>query len=127
MADLQEEIIKLTKEFLGAIDRKDYNAYSDKLASNVSCFEPCTEGHLAEGLDFQKFYFGKTPTENCAVTIVNPRVHVIGPDAACIAYVRLRQRMTESGSAVTHRTQETRVWQKIDGKWKIVHFHNSIM
>jgi calcium/calmodulin-dependent protein kinase (CaM kinase) II len=30
-----------------------------------------------------------------------------------------------NGSPITKATEETRVWQLIDGKWKHVHFHRS--
>ena len=46
-------------------------------------------------------------------------------DAAVVSYVRLVQHLDGSGSAVTSRYEETRVWQKIGGAWKHVHFHRS--
>ncbi|XP_070545099.1 calcium/calmodulin-dependent protein kinase type II subunit alpha-like isoform X3 [Ptychodera flava] len=122
---LEEEVINVTKDLLSAIDRRDFKVYRDMTMENVSCFERGTMGDLVEGLDFHEYYFDKIPPENCSVTIINPRVHVFGPDAACIAYVRLRQRTTEPAITVTFRTQETRVWQRIDGKWKVIHFHST--
>ncbi|XP_070545100.1 calcium/calmodulin-dependent protein kinase type II alpha chain-like isoform X4 [Ptychodera flava] len=121
----EAEIINITKDLLGAIDRRDYDAYRDMTVPHISCFEPETMGNVVDGLEFHKYYFDRFPAEDCPVTIVNPRVHMIGTDGACIAYIRLRQRMNAPGKAVTVKSQETRVWQKINGKWKNIHFHST--
>jgi calcium/calmodulin-dependent protein kinase (CaM kinase) II len=55
----------------------------------------------------------------------SPKVKVMG-DIAVIAYVRLNQRLDADGSPVTTAVEETRVWQKRDGRWKHVHFHRSL-
>ena len=49
---------------------------------------------------------------------------MLGPDAAVVSYVRLTQAMKEAGP-VTVSANETRVWQRKDGKWLNVHFHKS--
>ena len=46
-------------------------------------------------------------------------------DVAVIAYVRLNQRVGADGLPVSSAVEETRVWQRQDGKWKHVHFHRS--
>jgi calcium/calmodulin-dependent protein kinase (CaM kinase) II len=53
-----------------------------------------------------------------------PRVRIMG-DVAVVAYVRLNQRVGDDGSAFSRAFEETRVWQKKDGRWKHVHFHRS--
>ena len=58
-------------------------------------------------------------------TILNPHVHVIGEDAACIAYIRLTQYIDGQGRPRTSQSEETRVWHRRDGKWQNVHFHCS--
>lgn len=58
-------------------------------------------------------------------TILNPHVHVIGEDAACIAYVRLTQYIDGQGRPRTSQSEETRVWHRREGKWQNVHFHCS--
>lgn len=58
-------------------------------------------------------------------TILNPHVHVIGDDAACIAYIRLTQYIDGQGRPRTSQSEETRVWHRRDGKWQNVHFHCS--
>ncbi|CAM4499231.1 unnamed protein product [Leuciscus chuanchicus] len=57
--------------------------------------------------------------------LLNPHVHLIGEDAACIAYIRLTQYMDVSGMPRTMQSEETRVWHRRDGKWLNIHFHRS--
>lgn len=80
---------------------------------HLTAFEPESLGNLVEGMDFHKFYFenGKINVnlikenqlimfcllvlgKNCKAintTILNPHVHLLGDETACIAYVRLTQ------------------------------------
>lgn len=58
-------------------------------------------------------------------TILNPHVHLIGEDAACIAYIRLTQYIDSQGRPRTCQSEETRVWHRRDAKWLNVHFHCS--
>lgn len=58
-------------------------------------------------------------------TILNPHVHLIGEDAACIAYIRLTQYIDSQGRPRSCQSEETRVWHRRDSKWLNVHFHCS--
>lgn len=49
---------------------------------------------------------------------------MLGEDAAVVTYVRLQQ-VLSNGRPRTKVSEETRVWEKRDGKWKNVHFHIS--
>lgn len=64
-------------------------------------------------------------TKPIHTTILNPHVHVIGEDAACIAYIRLTQYIDAQGRPRTTQSEETRVWYRRDGKWLNVHYHCS--
>lgn len=57
--------------------------------------------------------------------LLNPHVHLIGEDAACIAYIRLTQYMDVNNMPRTMQSEETRVWHRRDGKWQNIHFHRS--
>lgn len=94
----------------------------------LTSFEPEALGNLVEGMDFHRFYFENLLAKNSKpihTTILNPHVHVIGEDAACIAYIRLTQYMDGQGRPRTSQSEETRVWHRRDGKWQNVHFHCS--
>lgn len=87
---------------------------------HVTSFEPEALGNLVEGLEFHKFFFDnrkhfklsfviikRSYSQNDAFSIyfsvlgkncksintliLNPHIHLMGEDAACIAYVRLTQ------------------------------------
>ncbi|XP_034238918.1 calcium/calmodulin-dependent protein kinase type II delta chain isoform X3 [Thrips palmi] len=124
----KQEIIKMTEQLIEAINTGDYEAYTKICDPHLTAFEPEALGNLVEGMDFHKFYFDNVLGKNCKAlntTILNPHVHLMGDEAACIAYVRLTQYMDKQGQASTHQSEETRVWHKRDNKWQNVHFHRS--
>lgn len=120
----------------------------------VTAFEPEALGNLVEGLDFHRFYFENCELTSCPwlcvcvcvgsaansslcvlvwsknskpvhTTILNPHIHLVGDEAACIAYIRVTQYIDANGTPRTAQSEETRVWHRRDGKWQIVHFHRS--
>ncbi|XP_052119874.1 calcium/calmodulin-dependent protein kinase type II alpha chain isoform X23 [Frankliniella occidentalis] len=124
----KQEIIKMTEQLIEAINTGEYEAYTKICDPHLTAFEPEALGNLVEGMDFHKFYFDNVLGKNCKAlntTILNPHVHLMGDEAACIAYVRLTQYMDKQGQAHTHQSEETRVWHKRDNKWQNVHFHRS--
>ncbi|XP_037925654.1 calcium/calmodulin-dependent protein kinase type II alpha chain isoform X6 [Hermetia illucens] len=125
----RQEIIKITEQLIEAINSGDFDAYTKICDPHLTAFEPEALGNLVEGIDFHKFYFENVVLgKNCKAintTILNPHVHLLGEDAACIAYVRLTQYIDKQGHAHTHQSEETRVWHKRDNKWQNVHFHRS--
>ncbi|XP_076766203.1 calcium/calmodulin-dependent protein kinase II isoform X14 [Xylocopa sonorina] len=124
----RQEIIKMTEQLIDSINTGDFEAYTKICDPHLTAFEPEALGNLVEGMDFHKFYFDNVLGKNCKAvntTILNPHVHLLGEDAACIAYVRLTQYMDKQGVAHTHQSEESRVWHKRDNKWQNVHFHRS--
>jgi calcium/calmodulin-dependent protein kinase (CaM kinase) II len=124
----KQEVIKITEQLLEAINSGDYETYTKLCDPQMTAFEPGALGNLVEGMDFHKFYFDNVLGKNSKAlntTILNPSVHLLGDDAACIAYIRLTQYMDKSGVAHTQQSEETRVWHKREGKWQNCHFHRS--
>ncbi|XP_012217446.1 calcium/calmodulin-dependent protein kinase type II alpha chain isoform X7 [Linepithema humile] len=125
----RQEIIKMTEQLIESINTGDFEAYTKICDPHLTAFEPEALGNLVEGMDFHKFYFDNAVLgKNCKAvntTILNPHVHLLGEDAACIAYVRLTQYMDKQGVAHTQQSEESRVWHKKDNKWQNVHFHRS--
>ncbi|XP_043672786.1 calcium/calmodulin-dependent protein kinase type II alpha chain isoform X7 [Vespula pensylvanica] len=125
----RQEIIKMTEQLIESISTGDFEGYTKICDPHLTAFEPEALGNLVEGMDFHKFYFDNAVLgKNCKAvntTILNPHVHLLGEDAACIAYVRLTQYMDKQGVAHTHQSEESRVWHKRDNKWQNVHFHRS--
>ncbi|XP_062452797.1 calcium/calmodulin-dependent protein kinase type II subunit beta isoform X1 [Rhea pennata] len=124
----KQEIIKITEQLIEAVNNGDFEAYAKICDPGLTSFEPQALGNLVEGMDFHRFYFENLLSKNnkpIHTTILNPHVHVIGEDAACIAYIRLTQYLDAQGRPRTSQSEETRVWHRRDGKWQNVHFHCS--
>ncbi|XP_032359056.1 calcium/calmodulin-dependent protein kinase type II subunit gamma isoform X1 [Etheostoma spectabile] len=124
----KQEIIKITEQLIEAINNGDFDAYTRICDPGLTSFEPEALGNLVEGMDFHKFYFENLLSKNSKpvhTTLLNPHVHLIGEDAACIAYIRLTQFVDTTGRPRSSQSEETRVWHRRDGKWLNVHFHCS--
>ncbi len=128
MPDLAQELLDLNQKLLNSIVSGDWKTYIELCDSSITCFEPEARGQLAAGMAFHKYYFDlpgspQHPAKN--VTMAQPHVRLLGADGAVLSYVRLTQSLDASGNPQTSRMEETRVWQKIVGQWKHVHFHRS--
>nr|XP_020460796.1 calcium/calmodulin-dependent protein kinase type II subunit gamma isoform X2 [Monopterus albus] len=124
----KQEIVKITEQLIEAINNGDFDAYTRICDPGLTSFEPEALGNLVEGMDFHKFYFENLLSKNSKpvhTTLLNPHVHLIGEDAACIAYIRLTQFVDSTGRPRSSQSEETRVWHRRDGKWLNVHFHCS--
>ncbi|KAA0716708.1 Calcium/calmodulin-dependent protein kinase type II subunit beta [Triplophysa tibetana] len=124
----KQEIIKITEQLIEGINNGDFEAYAKICDPGLTCFEPEALGNLVEGMDFHRFYFENLLAKNSKpihTTILNPHVHLIGEDAACIAYIRLTQFVDGQGRPRSTQSEETRVWHRRDSKWQNVHFHCS--
>ncbi|XP_026553963.1 calcium/calmodulin-dependent protein kinase type II subunit delta isoform X5 [Pseudonaja textilis] len=124
----KQEIIKVTEQLIEAINNGDFEAYTKICDPGLTSFEPEALGNLVEGMDFHRFYFENALSKSnkpVHTIILNPHVHLVGDDAACIAYIRLTQYLDGSGMPKTMQSEETRVWHRRDGKWQNVHFHRS--
>nr|XP_046233962.1 calcium/calmodulin-dependent protein kinase type II delta chain-like isoform X9 [Scatophagus argus] len=124
----KQEIIKITEQLIEAINNGDFDAYTRICDPGLTSFEPEALGNLVEGMDFHKFYFDNLLSKNSKpvhTTLLNPHVHLIGEDAACIAYIRLTQFVDATGRPRSSQSEETRVWHRRDSKWLNVHFHCS--
>uniref|UniRef100_A0A8C2BHZ5 Calcium/calmodulin-dependent protein kinase (CaM kinase) II beta 2 n=1 Tax=Cyprinus carpio TaxID=7962 RepID=A0A8C2BHZ5_CYPCA len=124
----KQEIIKITEQLIEAINNGDFDAYAKICDPGLTSFEPEALGNLVEGMDFHRFYFENLLSKNSKpihTTILNPHVHLIGEDAACIAYIRLTQFVDGQGRPRSSQSEETRVWHRRDAKWQNVHFHCS--
>lgn len=119
------EIIELNSQLLQSIAAGDWPTYESLCDPSLTCFEPEAKGHLVRGLDFHRFYFNLGTAEGPRnTTMASPKVRLIG-DVAIVTYVRLVQHLDEVGSPQTSHYEETRVWERQNGRWRHVHFHRS--
>ena len=121
------ELLQLNQRLLDCIALGDWATYQELCDPSLTALEPEALGHLVTGMDFHRYYFdlggirGRHQTTMC-----NPHVRLMG-DVAVIAYMRLVQRVGPDGNAVTMGSAETRVWQRLNGHWRHVHFHRSML
>jgi calcium/calmodulin-dependent protein kinase (CaM kinase) II len=125
MSDPRHEILTVNQRLLDSIAAGDWKAYEELCDPSLSAFEPEARGHLVEGMDFHRFYFGLgKPSGPRTTTMASPHVRVIG-DVAVVSYVRLVQKLDAAGEPVTVAGEETRVWHRHSGGWRHIHFHRS--
>jgi calcium/calmodulin-dependent protein kinase (CaM kinase) II len=119
------ELLALSQQLLDAIAQGDWGTYAELCDPSLTAFEPESLGRLVDGLDFHRFYFklsgGQVKPQN---SMCDPRVRLMG-DVAVVAYYRLTQFVDADGHPGTRGTEETRVWQRQNGRWRHVHFHRS--
>jgi calcium/calmodulin-dependent protein kinase (CaM kinase) II len=119
------ELLQLNQTLLDSIARGDWATYQELCDPSLTAFEPEAVGQLVAGLGFHRFYFELGGVQGAHhTTMASPYVRLMG-DVAVIAYVRLNQRLAADGKPATSAFEETRVWQRKDGRWRHVHFHRS--
>ena len=120
-------LINLTKCLLESIVQGNWEAYIELCDPSLTCFEPEARGCLVEGMDFHRFYFDMERPKGSHVntTLASPQVRMLRTEAALVNYVRLTKSLDGQGTPHTHSAEETRVWPKQGGDWKLVHFHRS--
>ncbi|MDX1961938.1 MAG: DUF4440 domain-containing protein [Pirellulales bacterium] len=126
--ELTATLLEHNQRLLDAIFAGDWKTYAELCDPGLTCFEPEGLGHLITGLPFHKYYFDLPaggPATQIQVTMASPVVRPLGSDAALVLYTRLTQVVTPSGP-VTKRVEETRVWHKQSGGWKLTHVHRSL-
>ena len=125
MDTLKRDLLALNLRLLQAIVTADWKTYEELCDPTLTAFEPEACGQLVEGMSFHQFYFDFGPPKGERfVTMASPHVRIMG-DAAVVSYIRLNQKLDAGGAPMTAAVEETRVWQKTDGKWRHVHFHRS--
>ncbi len=120
------ELLTANRRLLESIAAGDWAAYTELCDPSLTCFEPEARGQWVEGMDFHQFYFnlgGASGPVN--ITISCPHVRLMG-DVAVISFIRLVQKLDGNGSPVTARSEETRVWERREGRWWHVHFHRTV-
>ena len=127
-ATRDEEILRLNQAMLECVLRGDWQGYAATCSEDLSCFEAETNGILAEGMPFHRFYFPDTSEQPqgpaAQVTMARPHLRWLSDEAVVVSYTRLTQRWVD-GNPVTASCCETRIWQRQQGTWQQVHVHRS--
>jgi calcium/calmodulin-dependent protein kinase (CaM kinase) II len=127
-SERDREILHLNQQLLESVVRGDWTTYTEHCSDDLTCFEAETNGMLVEGLPFHRYYFelpgGDGTPSPVTVTMTRPHLRWLGDDAVVISYTRLSQRL-QHGEPITASCCETRVWQRLNGRWRQVHVHRS--
>lgn len=122
---MEAELLALTQRLLDAIATGDCATYQELCDPSLTAFEPEGRGQRVDGLEFHKFYFDRGAfRERRQTTMAAPHVRIMG-EAAVVTCVRLVQKTGPEGQPATIVYEETRIWQRIDGRWRHKHFHRS--
>lgn len=125
-----DELLAINRRLLESIAAGDWATYQELCDPTLTCFEPEARGQWVEGMDFHQFYFKlsggqlATAAGPVNITVSAPHVRLMG-DVAVISFIRLVQKLDAAGNPVTLRSEETRVWQRQNGRWRHVHFHRT--
>ena len=126
MSETVRELLELNQRLLDSIARGDWETYVELCDPGLTAFEPEARGHLVAGMDFHRFYFDRQrPAGEPNTTMASPEVRLLGDEVALVTCIRLIQHDGPDGQPLTSRFEETRLWQRQDGRWQHVHFHRS--
>jgi len=120
-----ESAVKASLEsLLNSIQRADVPTYRQLVSEVVTCFEPETHGNRIDGIEFHVFQTeSQEKPRRFHLELVDPVIRVYGK-AAYACYTLLVSR-DDDGVVTTTAMNETRVFAKEQGGWKMVHFHRS--
>ncbi len=119
----EQEIYDLTIELLHSIRIGDVEKYKALSSETLTAIEPESNGNIVKGLDFHLFFLKNTSPVDYHLELVNPVIKIHG-DSAYIAYTLINSVLVE-GEFELQSFNETRIYFKEDGNWKMVHFHRS--
>ena len=130
LSERDRSILDINQAMLNCVVQGDWTTYASTCAADLSCFEAETNGVLAEGLPFHRYYFelpddgAESTPSPVNVTMARPHLRWLNDDAVVLSYTRLTQRMV-GGEALTASCCETRIWQRQGERWLQVHVHRS--
>lgn len=124
----EQALLDLTRRLLESIHAGDVETYRSPCTADLTCFETDVAPYRIDGVQFHVDLMNamKAQSANANLTrfdMLSPSVQIHG-DCAIVAYTRL---MTFAGSAppVFRAFNESRIYVRQDGGWKMAHFHRS--
>ena len=126
MNDTETEILALTRQMLDAMYTADPAVHRAHCTDDMTSFEWYIAPYRIDGVDFHLRLIedggNGTPSR---LEMLTPRVQVYG-DTAIICYTLLKTTVAADGQPAQFSTvNETRVFVKQNGVWKMAHLHKS--
>jgi len=128
MANAEEEVLAITRQMLDAMHTADPEVHRRHCAEDMSSYEWYIAPNRIDGLEFHlKLIEGGGNGAPSRLDLLTPRVQVYG-DTAIVNYTLLKTVLPGPGILLPPEfstINETRVFVKLDGVWKMVHLHKS--
>jgi ketosteroid isomerase-like protein len=128
-AKSKEELLGITRRLLEAVHSGDLETYSRLCAPDLTCYETDVAPYRIDGVDFHLDLMRTMKEQNAFESLVrfdmlSPEVQVYG-DCAIVTYTRLMTYAPASAAPFWRAFNESRVYARFEGEWKMVHFHRS--
>ena len=124
--DAERELLELTQRLLDAIRLCDADTYAAHCAPELTCFEDVSPYRI-DGIDFHVSLLTHCAADAAGkavrVDMLTPHVQIYG-DCGIVTYTRLNS-YDDQGKPHWTAFNETRVYSRITGPWRMVHFHRS--
>lgn len=125
MGTAAEEVLEITRRMLDAMYTSDPEVHRAHSAEDMSSYEWYIAPQRIDGLAFHLALIEAGGNgEPSRLDILTPRVQCYG-DTAIVSYTLLKTALTETAPPQFSTINETRVFVKLDGVWKMVHLHKS--
>ena len=126
MMSVHEEIWGALHDHLATVFDRDAAGYAASVTPDLSLYEWFVTPHRQDGVDFHLFMIehGWAGTEGVwRYDLLEPKLQVFG-DCAIVSYTLM---LTTTGvDGLSHRSHnESRVFVRQDGRWKVAHVHKS--
>ncbi len=120
-----EEVLEITRRMLDAMYSGDPAVHRRHSADNMSSYEWYIAPQRIDGLEFHlALISGGGNGTSSRLDMLTPRVQVYG-DTAIVNYTLLKTALGEGVPPQFSTMNETRVFVRLEGVWKMVHLHKS--
>ncbi|PYE56246.1 nuclear transport factor 2 family protein [Deinococcus yavapaiensis] len=123
------EVLAFLRRHLEAIFASDWETYEATTAPDLSLYEHFVTPHRQLGLDFHRFMiensWATTNGRAHHVSILEPHVQVLASGSVVVVTYTLVLSVAGEAGIVHKSTNETRVLERREGEWRVVHVHKS--
>lgn len=120
-----EKIIAMERAAIDRWGKGDPQGFLETYGRDVSYFDPAQE-HRVDGLEAMKNLLvpitGKIKIDR--YEMINPKVQRRG-DVAVLSYQVVNHIARPNGQSITVRWNSTEVYERAEGRWRIIHSHFS--
>jgi ketosteroid isomerase-like protein len=125
---IEPDLLEITRCMLEAIHTGDVDTYRNLSLDDLTCYETDVTPYRVDGIDFHLDLIRAMHRQGTYQSLVrfdmlSPRVQIYG-DTGIVTYTRLMTYADANGPRWS-AFNETRVFVRTDGAWRMAHFHRS--